>query len=120
MKPTPNNTGKVHSRYHHQAGGTALTLNLRPTEAASLRSFVASVRLRGDKVPSMTLIARRAVAAYLAHTQYSPEAMTSEIEVLEKMATRPADRAPSKGNGLCATEFKAAVGKLPLFQTACV
>jgi hypothetical protein len=40
----------------------------------------------------MALIARRAVMAYLLHVQYSPETRASEIEVLEKLATRYTDR----------------------------
>jgi hypothetical protein len=96
MKSPPNNTGKVLTRYVHAAGGTALTLNLRPAEAASLRSLVASIRLRGDKTPSLSLIARRAVTAYIAHIQYSPETRASEIAVLERLATPFTDRATTK------------------------
>ena len=97
MQPYPkDNTGKVHARYLKSAGSTTLVLNLRPLEATALRSFVASVRLRGDKTPSLSLIARRAMAAYLSHVQYSPESRASEIAVLEKLATPVANRAPCK------------------------
>ena len=96
MKSIPDNSGKVHARHITQAGGTALTLHLGPTEASMLRSFTASVRLRGDKVPSMSLIARRAMSVYLGHAQYSPETRASEIAALEKLATPYPDRATSK------------------------
>ena len=93
MKPIPDNTGKVHTRYGRAAGSTNLALNLNPPEASLLKSFIASLRLRGDKIPSMSLIARRAVLAYLTHVQFSPETRASEIAVLEGMATRYTDRA---------------------------
>lgn len=83
----PNNTGKVNNRYAPAAGGTTVTLNFRAPEATSLRSFVASIRLRGDRIPSLSLIARRAMSVYLAHAQYSPETRASEIAALEKLAT---------------------------------
>ena len=96
MQPYPkNNTGKVHARYLKSAGSSTLVLNLRPHEATALRSFIASIRLRGNKVPSMSLVARRAMAAYLAHVQYSPETRASEIAVLEKLATPFTNRTPS-------------------------
>jgi hypothetical protein len=95
MKSMPNNTGTVRSRYVKQAGNTTLTMNFRRQEAALLRSFKDSVRLRGDKVPTMALIARRAVLVYLAHAQYSPETTASEIEALEKLATPFSNRAPT-------------------------
>ena len=97
MQPYPkNNTGKVHARYLKSVGSSTLVLNLRPHEATALRSFIASIRLRGDKVPSLSLVARRAVSAYLAHVQFSPETRASEIDVLEKLATPFTNRAPSK------------------------
>jgi hypothetical protein len=92
MKPFTNNLGKVHARTIRGPGGTALMLNLRPQEAALLRSFVASVRLRGDKIPSLSLIARRAMSVYLAHVQFSPETRAVEIAALEKLATPFSDR----------------------------
>lgn len=91
-KATPNNQGKVLTRYIHAAGGTCLTLNLKAAEATALRTFIDSLRLQGDKIPSMSLIARRAVMAYLEHIKFSPETMASEVAVLERMATRFTDR----------------------------
>jgi hypothetical protein len=96
MKPFTNNTGKVLTRYVKTAGATALMLNLKPPEAALLRSFTSSIRLRGDKVPSLSLVAHRALLVYLAHAQYSSETRTSEIAALEKLATPFSDRAKTK------------------------
>lgn len=96
MKPFTNNTGKVLTRYVKTPGATALMLNLKPPEAALLRSFTASIRLRGDKVPSLSLIAHRALSVYLAHAQYSLETRASELAALEKLATPVANRAMTK------------------------
>jgi hypothetical protein len=87
MKPIPDNTGKVHTRFVRGAGATCLTLNLSAVEAGGLKAFIAGLRLRGDRAPSMSLVARRAVQAYLAHVQFSLETRASEVAVLEKMAT---------------------------------
>ena len=92
MKPTPDNTGKVLTRYTRAAGSSTMSLSLNPNEASQLKAFVSTLRLRGDKQPSMTLIARRAVLAYLSHIKFSAETRASEMEVLEKMATRYTDR----------------------------
>jgi len=91
-KIPPDNTGKVHTHYTHETGGTALTLNLKAFEATQLRSFVASLRLRGDRVPSLSLVARRAILAYLTHAQFSAETRASELAILEVMATPYGDR----------------------------
>jgi len=96
MKPTPNNKGKVLTRYTRAAGSTTMSLNLPPLEAGAIKAFIATLRLRGDKIPSMSLITRRAVLAYLDHLKFSPETRASEIEVLERMATRFTDRAKTK------------------------
>jgi hypothetical protein len=69
-----------------------MSLSLNPSEASQLKAFVSTLRLRGDKQPSMTLIARRAVLAYLSSIMFSAETKAAEIEVLEKMATRYTDR----------------------------
>ena len=105
MKTMPNNTGKVNNRYAKSIGGTAVTLNFRTQEATALRAFVQSFRLRGDKIPSLSLIARRAMSVYLAHAQYSPETKASEVAALEKLATPFGHRAP--------TVRKCATGLIP-------
>ena len=92
MKPTPDNTGKVLTRYTRAAGSSTLSLSLNPHEASQLKSFISTLRLRGNKIPSMSLIARRAVLAYLTHIQFSAETRASEMAVLERLATRYTDR----------------------------
>lgn len=91
----PNNLGKVKSRYLKASGSTTITLNFRPQEATKIRAFVDGVRLRGNKIPSLSLVARRAMTVYLSHAQYSPETRASEIAALEKLATPYSDRAPT-------------------------
>ena len=91
----PNNTGKVNNRYAQSIGGTTVTLNFRTTEATALRAFVQSFRLRGNKIPSLSLIARRAMSVYLAHAQFSAETKAAEIAALEKLATPFTRRTPS-------------------------
>ena len=93
MKTTPTNLGKVCNRYLKASGSTTVTLNFRPQEATALRAFVDGVRLRGNKIPSLSLVAKRAMTCYLSHAQYSPETRASEIAALEKLATPYADRA---------------------------
>ena len=95
MKTMPNNTGKVNNRYAKSIGGTTVTLNFRTAEATALRAFVQSFRLRGNKIPSLSLIARRAMSVYLAHAQYSQETKASEIAALEKLATPFSSRTPA-------------------------
>ena len=73
-----------------------MSLNLTPREANALKAFIATIRLKGDRIPSMTLITRRAVLAYLEHVKWSPENLASEIAVLERMATRFTDRKTEK------------------------
>ena len=95
MKTMPNNTGKVNNRYAKSIGGTTVSLNFRTQEATALRAFVQTFRLRGDKTPSLSLIARRAMSVYLAHAQYSQETKASEIAALEKLATPFSSRTPA-------------------------
>lgn len=99
MTPFSKNTGKVMTKYTRAAGGTALTLNFRPQEATALRTFVDSVRLRGDKIPSLSLVARRAMTHYLGYAQMSPTTRTTEISALEALATPFTDRAKTKTPG---------------------
>jgi hypothetical protein len=80
------------TKYTRAAGSTTMSLNLNPLEASSLKAFIATLRLRGDRIPSMSLIARRAVMAYLEHLKFSPETRASEVAVLERMATPYSDR----------------------------
>ena len=89
MTPTPftDNTDKVLTKYIRARDGTVLTLNYRHQEANSIRTAMQKLRLKGDKAPSLSLIARRSIGLYLAHLQSSPEAFAGEIQALEELAT---------------------------------
>ena len=84
--------GKVLSRYRKRTGTSTLVLNYPLNEAARLRDLVQSIRLRGDRPPSLSLIARRSMAVYLDYVASSPDALTDEIEALELLATPIATR----------------------------
>src|SRR5471030_843674 len=81
------NAGKVLSRYLKRTGTTTLTLNYPKNEAARLRDLIQSIRLQGDRKPSLSLLARRSMAVYLDHVASSPDALAHEIEALEMLAT---------------------------------
>lgn len=93
--PSTDNTGKVRTKYIRARDGTALTLNYRHQEAHAIRRAVQSIRLKGDKTPSLSLIARRSIGLYLAHLESSPRAFAAEVQALEKLATPVASRKTS-------------------------
>ena len=86
------NTDKVLTKYIRARDGTKLVLNYRHQEANGIRSAVQRIRLKGDKAPSLSLIARRSMGLYLAHLESSPSAFANELAALEKLATRAPDR----------------------------
>jgi hypothetical protein len=94
MTPTPftDNTGKVLTKYIRARDGTVLTLNYRRQDAHEIRAAVQRIRLKGDRTPSLSLIARRSLALYLARLQSSPAAFADEVQALEKLATPIAHR----------------------------
>lgn len=71
--------------------GITVTLNYPRREAQAMRAFVESIRLKGDRKPSLSLIARRSVGLYLEHMQRaqrsSPSEFLSELSTLERMVT---------------------------------
>lgn len=94
MKPfstSQDNTGKVLTKAVKAADGTTVVLNYRKPEAAQMRELVRSLRLKGDRRPSMSLIARRSMGLYLdnmARAQRTrPDLFAREVEALEKMVT---------------------------------
>ena len=97
MTPTPftDNTGKVLTRYLKARDGTVLTLNYRQEEANGIRSAVQRIRLKGDKTPSLSLIARRSMGLYIQHLESSPTAFANEVKALEKLATPASNRKQS-------------------------
>jgi hypothetical protein len=88
MTPSTNDD-KLMSTRIKRADGTTVVLTYRKPEAASLRSFVSSIRLRGDKQPSLSLIARRSLNLYLDRLEAlrvrAPAVYESELKALERM-----------------------------------
>ena len=82
-----DNTDKVLTRYIRAREGTKLVLNYRHQEANAIRSALQRIRLKGDKAPSLSLIARRSMGLYIEHLQSSPSALEGEVQALEKLAT---------------------------------
>ncbi len=58
----PEDTGTVRSRYLKGDGKTALVLNYPKNEAQRMRAVMQSIRLMGNRKPSLSLIARRSIA----------------------------------------------------------
>ena len=98
MTPTPytDNTGKTLTRYIKARDGTVLTLNYRSQEANGIRSAVQRIRLKGDKTPSLSLIARRSMGLYIQHLESSPTAFANEVKALEALATPASNRKQSR------------------------
>ncbi len=84
--------GKTLSRYLKRTGTTTLTLNYPKNEATRMRDLIQSIRLRGDRKPPLSLIARRSMAVYLDYVASSPDVLADEIEALELLATPIATR----------------------------
>ena len=80
------------TRYIRAKDGTKLVLNYRHQEANELRTALQRIRLKGDRTPSLSLIARRSMALYLTLLQSSPTAFDRELQALEKLATPVAHR----------------------------
>ena len=90
-----NNTDKVLTQYIPAKDSTKLILNYRHQEANGIRAALDRIRLKGDKTPSLSLIARRSMALYLEHLTSSPQAFDMEVEALERLATRASKRKQS-------------------------
>lgn len=87
-----NNTDKVTTRQIKACDGTTVTLTYRREEANELRRAIQRIRLKGDRAPSMSLVARRSMGLYLAHLESSVLTFNAEIQALEKLATPIATR----------------------------
>ena len=107
---TPNlNTDKLHSRQIKAKDGTTVVLTYFRPDAQAMRDLVASLRLRGTKQPSLSLIARRSIGLYLDHLSTTrrdhPEKFAAEMQALEDMTaplcpkTIERDRLKAKSNG---------------------
>lgn len=78
---------QVRTHYLKARDGTALVLNYRHQEANAIRAALQRIRLKGDKQPSLSLIARRSMGLYIAHLESSPAAFDGEVKALERLAT---------------------------------
>lgn len=96
MTPFTDNTGKVLTKYIRASNGTTLTLNYPHREASAIREAIQRIHLKGDKTPSLSLIARRSMSLYLAHLGSSPAAFDDEVKALEKVATPVSCRKQAK------------------------
>jgi len=102
MTPS-DNAGKVLTRRIQAADGTTVLLHYQAPEAHRMRALVQSIRLKGDRKPSLSLIARRSMQLYLARLASAqanrPDLYTAEIAELEAMVTpvpQPALRSKKK------------------------
>ena len=87
---TPDaSTDKLQSRRIKAQDGTTVVLTYLRPDAQAMRDTVASLRLRGDKRPSLSLIARRSLSIYLdgltSARASNPQAFAAEMEALESM-----------------------------------
>lgn len=78
---------QVRAKYYKHVETTTLTLRYLKGDASAIRAAAERIRLKGDKKPSLGLIARRSLGLYLQHIHSSPRAFDSEIAALEKLAT---------------------------------
>jgi hypothetical protein len=90
MTPS-DNTGRMMTKRIRARDGTTLVLNYPKFEAAAMRALVQSIRIKGDKSPSLSLIARRSMRFYLARLESAkanhPDAYAAELFELESMVT---------------------------------
>jgi hypothetical protein len=90
MTPT-DNTDRMMTKRIRAKDGTTLVLNYRKPEAVAMRALVQSIRIKGNKTPSLSLIARRSMQFYLARLQSAkanhPDAYAAELVELESMVT---------------------------------
>lgn len=96
LTPTRADSGTVRSRYVRAVNGTTIVLNYTEREAQPLREAVAGIRLRGNRQPSMSLIARRSMHLYLELLRRDPQARAAEMSELERLATPLATRRKSE------------------------
>jgi hypothetical protein len=108
MTPS-DNLGTMMTRRIRSADGTTVLLNYQASEANAMRQLVQSIRIKGDRRPSLSLIARRSMQLYVARMETAqrnrPDVFASEVADLEQMVTlvpAPAQhskRRPSGGIG---------------------
>ena len=91
MTPS-DNLGKMMTRRLRPGHGTTVLLNYQVGEANAMRQLIQSIRIKGNRKPSLSLIARRYMQIYIARLQFahrnSPDAFAAEVAELERMVTR--------------------------------
>lgn len=90
MTPS-DNTGKVLCKRIRAKDGTTVLVHYKSSEANTMRQLVQTIRLKGDKKPTLSLLATRSMRLYLARLQAAketrPDLFASEIAELERMVT---------------------------------
>ena len=96
-----DNTGKLMTKRIQSRDRTTLILTYSTSDANALRAMTQTLRLKGDRKASLSLLARRAMARYLAHVellQSRPALFACEVAELERMCTpvpKPAKKKPA-------------------------
>ena len=83
-RPQSLSTGKTFAKRVQARDRTTVLLTYSTSDANAMRALVGSIRLRKDKKPSLSLIARRAMAFWLEHL---PRRMEAEVAILDTMVT---------------------------------
>lgn len=86
MNPKSDNLGKVLSRRIPAQDRATLALTFTTEDANALRSLAQSITLKGNKKPSLTLLAKRALCLY-AHHMATPGNHSRETEALNGWVT---------------------------------
>lgn len=88
----PDNTGRIFSKRVSAYERSTVILSFKSNDANAMRAFINTIRLKGDKAPSQSLIARRAVQLYLCRLEMlrreDPSAFITEVEALEASGQR--------------------------------
>ena len=86
-----NNTDRMMTKRIPVRERSTVILSFKAVDANAMRAFIKSIRLKGDKAPSQSLIARRALEVYLRRLETmrreSPATYAAEIIALESMVT---------------------------------
>jgi len=86
-----DNTGRIMTKRVPARERSTVILTFKSIDANAMRAFINSIRLKGDKAPSQSLVARRALQAYLHRLEMlrreAPSAYSDEIAALERMVT---------------------------------
>ena len=86
-----DNTGRMMTLRVKAADRTSVMLTYSTTDANAIRAFVHSIRLKGTKAPSQSLIARRSLQVYLLRLEQlrrdRPDQFAAEVAELERMVT---------------------------------